>query len=180
MKNYLKIFSAFVFLSFIFQCTAQKTQGNSQAAALVASGEFTFNAERAHPLDYDVLNVLNSLPNAPASRVLQLNGQGYVIEIRKEKVEVALPYFGRVFNPSIGRQDNSLRFTTKDFALTNTPGKKGKTVFRIKPRDNRDVSDINIEVFTNGKAFVSIKSNDRQPITFDGYISKNEEPKEKL
>lgn len=120
------------------------------------------------------------MPNAPASRILQLNGQGYIIEIKKEKVEVALPYFGRVFNPSLGRQDNSLRFTTKDFAINEAPGKKGKAIFTIKPRDTKEVSDINIEVFPNGKAFVSVKSNDRQPITFDGYISKNAEEKEKL
>lgn len=180
MKNYIKILSALIFFSIVIQCTAQKSQPSAQTTDLISSGEFTFNAERAHPINYDVLNVLNSMPNAPASRILQLNGQGYLIEIKKEKVEVALPYFGRVFNPSLGRQDNSLRFTTKDFAINKAPGKKGKTIFTIKPRDTKDVSDINIEVFPNGKAFVSVKSNDRQPITFDGYISKNAEEKEKL
>ncbi len=36
-----------------------------------------------------------------------------------------------------------------------------------------------IEIFKNGKAFVSMKSNDRQPITYDGYVSKNEVKQEK-
>ncbi len=31
---------------------------------------------------------------------------------------------------------------------------------------------MNIEIFKNGKAFVSMRSNDRQPITYDGYVSK--------
>jgi len=43
----------------------------------------------------------------------------------------------------------------------------------------KHVSDINIEIFKNGKASTSIRSNDRQPISYDGYISKNEEMKEK-
>jgi hypothetical protein len=39
--------------------------------------------------------------------------------------------------------------------------------------------EINIEVYKNGKAFVSIRSNDRQPISYDGYISKNEETRKR-
>ncbi|MGZ5284650.1 MAG: DUF4251 domain-containing protein [Kaistella sp.] len=34
-----------------------------------------------------------------------------------------------------------------------------------------------MEVFKNGKAYVSIDSNDRAPITYDGYIMENTAPK---
>ncbi|WP_435522435.1 DUF4251 domain-containing protein [Chryseobacterium indoltheticum] len=94
-------------------------------------------------------------------------------------MEVSLPYFGRAFTSTYGTSDNSYRFTSKDYAVTKTQSKKGNWVYKIKPNDVKNVSDINIEIFKNGRASTSIRSNDRQPISYDGYISKNEETKEK-
>ncbi len=50
---------------------------------------------------------------------------------------------------------------------------------KIQPKDVNTVEEMYIEIFKNGKAFVSMKSNDRQPITYDGYVSKNEVKQEK-
>lgn len=170
MKNNIKVAFCLFVLMFIAQCAAQKENSGAVTASLVSSKNFTFHAERAHPVSYDVLNVLNSLPNAPASRIMQISGQGYKIILTPQKAEVALPYFGRAFTPPVGSRENSLRFTTKDFVLSETQGKRGKTIITVKPKEY-EVTDLIIEVFPNGKAFVSVKSNDRQPITFDGYIS---------
>lgn len=179
MQKYLKIISLFL-LALTFQnCSAQNTTDSKIVDSLVSSEEFTFHAERANPMNYDVINILNSIPNNPSTRILQLDGAGYIVEMKKGKLEVILPYFGRTFNPKYGSSDNSYRFTSKDYTVTKSQSKKGNWVFKIKPNDAKNVSDINIEVYKNGKAFTSIRSNDRQPITYDGYISKNEETKEK-
>ena len=119
------------------------------------------------------------MPNASQLRTFQISGENYGIEIKKGVMEVTLPYFGRAFTSSYGNSDNSYRFTSKDYAVTKTQSKKGNWVYKIKPNDVKHVSDINIEIFKNGKASTSIRSNDRQPISYDGYISKNEETKEK-
>ena len=50
---------------------------------------------------------------------------------------------------------------------------KGNTLFRIRPNDVSHINLINIEIYKNGKAFVSIDASDRQPISFDGYIAAN-------
>ena len=179
MQKYLKIISIFL-LAFAFQnCSAQKTRDSQIINELVNSEEFTFHAERANPMNYDVINALNSIPNNPSTRILQLNGDGYMIELKKGKMEVVMPYFGRTFNAVYGRSDNSYRFTSKDYTVNKSQSKKGNWIFKIKPNDVNNVSDINIEVYKNGKAFTSIRSNDRQPITYDGYISENEVLKEK-
>lgn len=178
MKNYVKIISLFSFLLFIQNCTAQKADPQV-VNNLITSDEFTFHAEKANPINYDVINVVNSIPNAPQLRTFQISGENYGIEIKKGVMEVTLPYFGRSFNPTYGTTDTSYRFTSKDYAVTKSQSKKGNWIYKIKPNDVKNVSDINIEIFKNGRALTSIRSNDRQPISYDGYISKNEERKEK-
>ncbi len=178
MKKFINIISAFGVLLFFQSCTAQNTSDATVVNSLVSSEEFTFHAERANPMNYDVINVLNGIPNNPSTRILQLDAGTYTIELKKDKMEVVLPYFGRAFNASYGK-DNGYRFTSKDYTISKSQTKKGNWVFKIKPNDVNNVSDINIEVYKNGKAFTSVRSNDRQPITYDGYISKNEEIKVK-
>ncbi|MBW7675144.1 DUF4251 domain-containing protein [Chryseobacterium chendengshani] len=177
MKKYLTILSIFTLILSLQSCSAQNTADSQIVNSLVSSEEFTFHAERANPMNYDVINALGSMPNNPSTRILQLDAGSYSIELKKEKMEVVLPYFGRAFNSTYGRSDNSYRFTSKDYTVTKSQSKKGNWIFKIKPNDVNNVSDINIEVYKNGKAFTSIRSNDRQPITYDGYISKNEEIK---
>lgn len=179
MKKYISILSFFI-LTLIFQnCSSQTAVESGAVSSLISSEEFTFHAERANPMNYDVLNVLNSIPNNPSTRILQLDSGSYSIELKKDKMEVVLPYFGRSFNSSYGNpSDNSYRFTSKDYTITKSQNKKGTWTFKIRPNDVKNVSDINIEVHKNGKAFTSVRSNDRQPITYDGYISENEKKKE--
>lgn len=163
---------------FLFQsCASQGSLDSKTVDTLVNSQEFTFHAERANPTNYDVINVMNSMPNATATRILNLNGD-YTIDVSKNTLDVVLPYFGRLFNPTYG-SDNSYRFTSKDFTVNKTQNNKGKWTLKFKPKDAKNVDEVNIEIFKNGKAFVSMRSNDRQPISYDGYISKTEVKQEK-
>lgn len=181
MKKYITIiFSTFFLL--IFQQGFSQTKVDVQAITeLIDSQNFSFRAERAIPTNYDVINVMNSMPNSTGMRILDLSGSNYSIDVKKNTMEVTLPYFGRVFNPTYGNTaQNSYRFTSKDFTVTKTQGKKGKWIVKIKVHDQSNVDEINLEIFKNAKAFVSVRSNDRQPISYDGFISKNMEEKEKL
>jgi PBP1b-binding outer membrane lipoprotein LpoB len=180
MKKYISLIFIFGFLFFFQSCSSQAVLDSKTVDALVDSQEFTFHAQRANPMNYEVINVLGSIPNAPGMRMLQLDGDNYTIELKKNTLEVVLPYFGRQFNASYNTSDNGYRFTSKDFTVNKSQNKKGNWTLKIKPNDSRNVNEINIEVFKNGKAFVSMRSNDRQPITYDGYVSNNAEtPKEK-
>ena len=174
MKKYIAILLMFGFILNFHSLTAQEIT-KTETDALVTSDEFSFHAERANPTNYDVINIASSMPGAPAVRMFQLQGQGYGFSVKKGELEVVLPYFGRVFNPTYGNPDgNSYRFTSKDFTVEKTQKKKGKWIYRIQPKDVNNVSDIYLEIFKNGSALVSVKSNDRQPISYDGYISKTE------
>ncbi len=172
MKNiFWGVMGALVLI--IHSCSSQSGLDPKVTHQLVESDSFTFMAKRANTTSYDVINVMNSLPNSTSSRMLQLD-YGYTIVVKKGEVGVTLPYFGRMYNASFDRDKNSFRFTTKDFVLKKKQDNKGKWLVTIEPKDVQHVSLINIEVFKNGNAFVSINANDRQPITYDGYIMQNE------
>lgn len=177
MKKYISLLFVFGIFFFFQSCSAQNTTDSKTVDALVNSQEFTFYATRANPTNYDVINVMNSMPNSTSTRMLDLTGSNYTIELKNNTLDVVLPYFGRSFTPSYNNNDNSYRFTSKDFTINKSQGKKGKWIVKIKPNDVRTVDEIIIEIFKNGKALTSIRSNDRQPISYDGYIGKNEEAK---
>ncbi|KPH12012.1 DUF4251 domain-containing protein [Chryseobacterium sp. ERMR1:04] len=174
MKKYISILFVFGFL-FFFQSYSAQEMDSKTVDALVNSQDFTFHAQRANPTNYDVIKVMNSMPNSTSTRILDLNGD-YTIIVKDKMLEVVLPYFGRSFKANIGG-DNSYRFTSKDYTVTKSQNKKGKWTIKIKPNDVNNVDEIIIEVFKNGKAFTSVRGNDRQPISYDGYISKSEETK---
>ncbi|WP_370896512.1 DUF4251 domain-containing protein [Chryseobacterium gossypii] len=174
MKKYISMLFVFGFLLFFQSCSSQNSMDSKTVDALVNSQEFTFNAQRANPTNYDVINIMNSMPNSTSTRILELNA-GYTVELRNNVLDVVLPYFGRSFNPTYGNSDNSYRFTSKDFTVNKSQNKKGNWVVRIKPNDTQNVDEIIIEVYKNGKAFTSVRSSNKQPISYDGYISKNEE-----
>lgn len=175
MKN-LSIYLAAFCLLFIMSCGSTSNIPKYQVNNLLSSGEFTFMAERANPTNYDVVNVMNSLPNSSSSRMLSLD-YGYTVQIKKSEVQVELPYFGRSFTPSYDTTKSSYRFTSKDFNIDRKDGSKGSTVFTIVPNDQPNVQRISIEVYPQGKAYVAIVSNDRQGISYSGYIMANEQAK---
>ena len=68
---------------------------------------------------------------------------------------------------------NSYRFTSKDFTINKKEGKKGSLLYTITTNDQQNTKTIFMEVFKNAKTYVSIDSNDRQPISYDGYVTVN-------
>lgn len=178
MKKFISIICMLSFLFFFESCSSQSNMDPQVVTALVNSQDFSFHAQRANPTNYDVINIANSMPNVPATRIFDLTGSNYSIDVKPNNLEVVLPYFGRVFNPTYGSTNqNSYRFTSKDFTVNKSQNKKGRWIIKIKPNDVRTVDEIIIEVSKSGQALTSISSNDRQPISYDGYITKNEDQK---
>lgn len=174
MKKYIPYLAAFI-LSMITSCASTGSLPKEKVTSLLQSKEFTFMAERAIPTNFDVINVMNSLPANNANRMLNLD-YGYTIRLKSSELLVELPYFGRMFNPSYDTSKNSFRFTSKEFTVNQTQGKKGNQIFTILPKDQQEVRRIIMEVYPNGKAYVSIDANDRQAISYDGYIMENTTP----
>ena len=172
MKNLFKITVLGILFFLLNSCGSQNGLATEKVTSLLSSGNFTFLAQKANPMGGDVINVLNSFPNSSASRILELD-YGYTLQITENKIVVTLPYFGRMYNPSFDTSKNSYRFTSKDFKINQSPGKKGSTTYSFVLNDQQNIRKMYLEVFKNGKAYLSIDSNDRQPISYDGYIMEN-------
>lgn len=139
--------------------------------AVVEKKEFDFNATKAFPTNYDVINVMNSMRGSTGTQILNLDpGNGF--NLKRDLFSVALPYFGRAFNATPGDANNGgIRFESKDFRVKQSTTKKGNTLFVITTVDQKESYVFNLEIFKNGSAFLSVSSNNRQPISFDGNIS---------
>lgn len=176
MKNLFYITTVFLGSLAMSSCSTQSPINSANVASLIQKEEFTFVAERANPSGSTVTDIMNSLPGTNSGRLLNLD-PGYTIEIKKDSLEVTLPYFGRMYTPAMDPSKNSYRFTSTDYSMVRSDGKKGTSVFTINTKDQQNPAQIVIQVFNSGKTYVSIDSNDRQSISYDGYITENRKPK---
>lgn len=175
MKNIIS-WSMFGLLVLFASCTSYSNMNSATVDELVNSQQFTFMAKRANPTNADVINVMNSMQAPGGMRMLDLD-YGYSVILKDKEMEVTLPYFGRMFNPSYDSSKSSFRFTSKEFSLSKTRNKKGNWVLTIRPTDARNIRNMYLEIFKNGGAYLSVDADDRQPISYDGYLMKNEEKK---
>ncbi|MBS1567683.1 MAG: DUF4251 domain-containing protein, partial [Bacteroidetes bacterium] len=72
-----------------------------------------------------------------------------------------------------------IQFTTTSFEYTVTPRKKSGWDISIKPKENRDVVQMNLSISETGYASLQVTSNSRQAISYNGYITAVKEKKKK-
>lgn len=158
---------------FFQQCTSQTPKINAvEVQQLLASKNFTFMATRAIPSASDINNIIVNMPNRNSQRILELS-HGYTVKIEDGMLSVDLPYFGRVFHPTYGTDNQGIKFSSTDFTITEQADAKGKTTFIIKPKDVTRVNIMYLDIYKNGTAYLSVNSIDRQPISYNGYIMSN-------
>ena len=162
MKKLQLIFTAMQMLfllnitSIIAQDTKKQEKDEMEAAikALVHAQHYSFEAQTALPL-------------AMGSRQL---APGYELKVRKDTIEAYLPYFGRAYAATIGSNDGGIQFKTTDFKYTFTEAKKGGWDISIIPKKAGDTRQITIYISQAGYASLQVTSNNRQSISFNGYI----------
>ncbi|TDQ06559.1 DUF4251 domain-containing protein [Pedobacter metabolipauper] len=140
---------------------------------LVNAKNFIFNATTASPLSNMELNaVLSKMQGGIGSAgVVQLSGSQYKLTVTPDSVDAYLPYYGRSYTAPLNPNDSGIKFSSKKFSYTNTKKKKGNWVITIRPKDTRDINSLTIHVSTKGYASVTVNSNSKQSISFNGYIS---------
>ena len=103
----------------------------------------------------------------------------YNVKVSKDTVNSDLPYFGRSYSADIGSSEGGINFTSTDFEYQVSDRKKGGWDITIKPRDVKDVQQFNLSVFESGSASLQVNSTNRQPISFNGYVSEKKNRKSK-
>lgn len=144
---------------------------------VVNAQNFIFNATSAMPMaNMDVNNILSKMPGGNGGGLIQLTGSQYQLTVAKDSVEAYLPYYGRAYTATMNPDDSGIKFKSKDFKYKATQKKKGSWLITINPKDTKDTQSMTLNVSENGYATLNVNSNNRQSISFNGYIS---EPKQK-
>lgn len=167
VKTSLLLAVAFCLVSVTFAQNSKADKKARQEAQLkqsIDSQNYVFKAQMAMPV---------------GGRSRQLNSD-YDLKVTKDAVVSYLPYFGRAYSATPGSTDNGLDFTSKDFEYSIAPNKKddGWDIV-IKPKDAKQAREMLLTAFKNGTASLLVTSNDKQNISFSGYITPNTSKKKK-
>ena len=134
----------------------KKAQKEAEIRNLIDSQKFVFKAQTAFPMGRRSINLTTD----------------YDLNVSKETVISYLPYFGRAYSATPGGTSNGLDFTSKDFEYTvNENKKKDGWDIVIKPKDTQQAREMLLTAFKNGSANLQVTSNDKQNISFSGYIT---------
>lgn len=147
-----------VALFFVGRTQAQTNDKEKEAQEIreaLDAKNFVFTAQRIVPM-------------SGMSRQLNAN---YDLDVSDDKIVSFLPYMGRIYMPLMDPMQGPLRFTSTDFEYQAKEGKKGGWQISIKPNDVRSVREFNLSVTENGYATLQVNGNDRQPVTFYGYVT---------
>jgi len=125
----------------------------NEIQALLDSKNFVFEAQKVTP---------------QGGRLIQLDYNTYFLNFNTEKTTCDLPFFGRGFNVAYNG-DGGIKFEGKPENI-KIETKKKNTILKATVRGASDVYDLTFSIFYNGNTTLSVSSNNRGPISYDGVI----------
>jgi hypothetical protein len=120
---------------------------------LIDSKNFTFKAQTV-------------LPMTGGSRQLTSD---YDVRFLGDSIVAYLPYFGRSYTATYGGE-GGIDFTSTQFDYKAKARKKGGWDVSIHPKDAKDTRELNFTISDTGNTTLQVTSNNRQAISFHGYI----------
>lgn len=144
-------------ISFLLIASIASAQEDEKALTIqqaVETKNFIFKAETVTP---------------QRGRMRQLTPE-YDLTIRPDTVIAFLPYFGRAFTAPIGTSDGGIKFTSTSFDYSLGKKKKSRWEITVSPKDVTDVRKLYLTVYDNGRASLRVISNNRDGISYNGYI----------
>ncbi len=160
----------FLFALISFSVNAQTDKVTTQR--IVEAKSFTFIASTANPMNSaEINNILSRMPGANGGgAAINLTGGNYDVRITKDSVVAYLPYYGRSFNAPLNQDDAGYKFTSTKFSIETTVRKKGGWQISVTPKDTKDNVRLYFTISVNGYASLNVSSNNKQSITYDGYL----------
>jgi hypothetical protein len=139
----------------------KKIEQQKQTEALVNSKEFVFVGRTAIP---------------SGMRSVNLSSNTNYLKFQPEMIESEMPYYGRAYGSVGYGGDSGMKFKGKPNEFSVTKGKKNFEIQVVVKGDN-DNYRINLLVSYTGSATLSITSNNRSQISYNGEISAIEKVK---
>lgn len=159
MKTHLKIIiKAVIILLLTSSVSSSFAQDDDKTTAkkIVESKNFVFKAQSASP--------------SGGASTMQLTSD-YDIKLLGDSIVSYLPYFGRAYSAPNPGEEGGIRFTSTEFEYTVRSKKKGGWDIQILPADTKDVRQLLFNITASGYASLQVISNNRQSISYYGYIT---------
>jgi len=134
--------------------TTDNPDKETNIQTMIDDHRFVFTAQSAHPT---------------RGQVMQLNGQ-YDLKISPDTVRGYLPYFGRAYSAPVDGRGGGIDFVSKDFHYRQKNRKRGGWEISVKPKDINDIREVFLTIFENGSASLRVFSNNREVISYNGYL----------
>ena len=99
-----------------------------------------------------------------------VTGDNYSLRLSGDSLFSFLPYFGRAYSAPFPGTSGGYNFISTDFDYSAIQRKKGRWDILIRPKDVNDLREFFLTVSANGNASLKASSNNRQPITYNGYL----------
>jgi hypothetical protein len=141
----------------------RKLEKQKQTEAMINAKEFVFVARTANPTGMRSVN-LTTNPN--------------FVKFQPEMIESEMPFFGRSYGAIGYGGDTGLKFKGKPEEFTIVKEKKNYQVDAVV-NGTTDKYRLSLSVGFEGSASLSITSNNRSTISYQGEISAPEKPEEK-
>ncbi|MHC0447651.1 DUF4251 domain-containing protein [Flavobacterium sp. 3-218] len=125
----------------------------NEIKALLDAQNFVFEAQKTTP---------------QGGRLIQLDYNTYFLKFKADTVTCDLPFFGRGYNIGYST-DGGIKFEGKPQNI-KVENKKNSTMLKATVRGKTDVYDLMFSIFYNGSGTLSVNSNNRAPINYDGII----------
>jgi hypothetical protein len=136
---------------------ADKKAAQEQVEAVLNAREYVFTGTTAYPTGY---------------RSVNLTTRQNFVKFHPDKVESDMPYFGKAGSSAAysSHSDGGLKFEGKPEDYTFAKKKKNYLVDMVV-REAGESYHITLTVQFSGSTTMTIISNDRSPISYDGYLS---------
>ncbi|MDA9555323.1 DUF4251 domain-containing protein [Pelobium sp.] len=158
MKTLSKLMLLFTFSLLISSCLTQKEkeENQKQVALMLKNDRFKFVAQQAVPL---------------RMTPIQLSSE-YTLSISKDSINCFLPYYGVATQAPYGSTDNGIQFISTQFSYNKKLKDNGVFEITIIPKNIDKATRLYLQVSPNGYASLSVSSNIRDAINFNGIIEK--------
>lgn len=159
----LSLWTAAVIMIIAFSCCSARNASKSTNAKakgseiqkLLNEHDFKFVAESVNPL-------------RGRQRIVTSE---YDVTLSNDSLISYLPYFGRARTAPLNATKSVLDFISDDFNYTITPVKDNRWDIAIRLKDAPEIQQFNFTVFNNGSASLQVTCTNRDPISFNGYIT---------
>ena len=132
----------------------RKIENQNQTEALVNSKDFVFIANTALPSGFRSVNI---------------TGDSYYVKFQPDLIESVMPFFGKGYSGVAIGDDTGLRFSGKPEEFTVLKNKKNYQI-KVAVKGTRDIYRLFLSLGFEGSGSLTITSNNRNTISYQGEI----------